>query len=477
MGELTLVVPEGVEDERGWLEGVVRSRERLIPFCCRANSRYKVKPHLELLADALEALERREINRLMTMMPPRHGKSLTASTYFPAWYLCRNPEHSVIMASYGVELGYGFGRAARNVMMNPRVREIFPDVELAPDSRSAHLWHTNQGGLMLSSGIPGPITGRGADYLGVDDPIKTIEEANSEVYREKMWNWWTVDAYTRLEPGGVASITATHWHDDDLMGRVLNSEGSNEWVVIKLPAEALEDDLLGRLPGEPLWPERYDEEALAQRKRVLGERNYSALFQQDPLPEGGHVFPRFSTYDVPPSFERIWIAYDTALTDELSSDYNAWAAWGEADGRAYLIRAGQIRAEQPEALKRMAMFYREMIARYPMTPVKPIVRRAVHIDRIAAQYLRTWGVPVAPVKMPRGDLLAISRVVSTYVEANQVFVPSYDQEWIEEWRRQHSRFPAAPHDDLVATTVYALWRMFRYRQTGRRRRSFDLYDD
>lgn len=478
MPELTLTVPVGVDDWEGWAQDAVAARERLLNYCQWVNPRYERPAHLEALGEELEAIEAGENDRLITMMPPRHGKSVTASQYFPAWYIARNPYNAVISASYGAELGHGFGRLARNVLANPRSQQIFPDVQLAPDSRAAHLWHTSQGGMMLSSGIPGPITGRGANHLNIDDPIKTIEEAMSAIYREKVWQWWLNDARTRLEPKGTVAITLTHWHDDDIVGRLLNSPGASRWRVLKFPAIALEDDPLGRLPGEALWPFRYDEAALAEIREDMGETQFAALFQQDPIPEGGSVFGEFRVYDVPPPFSRIYIAYDTALTDDTGSDFNAWAGWGEANGKAFLIRAGQIRAEQPEALKSMAMFYKELKNRYPTVPITPLVRKAVHIDRVAAQYLRTWGVPVQTVRMPRGDLLALARVVSTYVEAAQVYVPRDEgQEWLRKWKQQHTRYPAMAHDDFVATTVYALWRMFRYRQTFGPKKALFLYDD
>lgn len=476
MAELTLTIPRGEADPDGWVGRVLEARERLIAYAQWVSPRYQWAAHLELMAEELEAIEAGENSRLIIMMPPRHGKSLTASTMFPAWYLGRHPERSVIAASYGAELGHGFGRAARNVLANPRSRQLFPDVELAADSKSAHLWHTNHDGMMLSSGIPGPITGRGADFLGIDDPIKTIEEAMSATHREKIWQWWLNDARTRLEPGGAVAVTITHWHDDDLVGRILNSPNASLWRVLRLPALAKESDPLGRVLGEALWPWRYDETALDVLRQEMGEGQFAALYQQDPLPEGGSTFSEFKRYGVAPPFQRVYISYDTALTE--TGDFNAWAAWGEASGRAYLIRAGQVRAEQPEALKKMAMFWREMTVKYPNIPVKPLVRKAVSIDRLAAQYLRSWGVPVQPVPMPKGqDMQALARVVSTYVEAGQVYIPAGDSPWLEEWLRQHLRYPAAANDDYVATTVYALWRMFRYRQTRGKRKAVYLYED
>ena len=479
MTELTLTVPKDADPDE-WIGRALEARERLLAFAQWVSPRYELAPHLEVMAEELEAIEAGENDRLITLMPPRHGKSLTGSTMFPAWYLARHPERSVISCSYGAELGHGFGRAARNILANPRGKLLFPDVELAADSKAAHLWHTNHDGMMLSSGIPGPITGRGGNLLNIDDPIKTIEEAMSDVYREKVWQWWQNDARTRLEPDGAVTIQLTHWHDDDLAGRLLNSPGAQRWRVVKFPALALENDPLGRLPGEALWPWRYDEAALAELRQDMGETQFAALYQQDPIPEGGSTFSVFKRYTIPPPFERVYISYDTALTDHTGSDYNAWAAWGEANGKAYLIRAGQIQAEQPEALKMMAMFHREMVHRYPAIPVKPLVRRAVHIDRIAAQYLRGWGIPVEAVRMPRGDLLALAKVVSTYFEAGQVYIPETDpsvEGWLAEWLRQHVRYGAVPHDDFVATTVYALWRMFRYRQTRGKRKAIYLYDD
>lgn len=257
---------------------------------------YQSAPHLQLLDDYLLRCERREIRRLMVFMPPRHSKSETISHFLPVWWLGRNPDDNIILASYGQDWADHWGRQARNTL-NEFGEPIF-GVGVADDSSAAGRWAvTGHRGGFKAAGVGGSITGRGANLLIIDDPVKNQEEAFSAVIHQRNIEWWASTASTRLEPGAVVILMMTRWHPNDLAGFLLGD--SNEWTVLKLPAVAEADDPLGRQVGEALWPARYDEAALAEiersQKRILDGYYWTAMYQQRPqIPEGLLYFDKRS---------------------------------------------------------------------------------------------------------------------------------------------------------------------------------------
>lgn len=258
-----------------------------------SGGRYAVPPHIQLLNEKLLEVADGRCWRLMISMPPRHGKSELASKFFPAWFLGRYPDKRVILCSYEADFAASWGRKVRNTLTD-HGQEVF-GVRVAQDSSAASRWDiASHAGGMITAGVGGPITGRGADLLIIDDPVKNSEEAESSTIRERTWDWYRSTAYTRLEPGGAVIIIQTRWHEDDLSGRLLREQanGGDQWDEVILPAEAEENDPLGRAPGEALWPDRYPLDRLQEIARTLGSYLYSALFQQRPQPAGGQVFRR-----------------------------------------------------------------------------------------------------------------------------------------------------------------------------------------
>src|SRR6202007_1522448 len=197
-------------------------------------SSFELAQHHSLIVSKLEAVERGQITRLMIFEPPRHGKSLIASAIFPAWYLGKHPNRHVIFATYGQELSDDFGRQVRNFLLYPFHQAVFPDCRLSQDSSAAHRFNTTQGGAYYAVGRGGPITGRGADLLLLDDPIKDHEEANSETIRKVLHEWFSSVAYTRLMPGGAIVLIQTRWHEDDLAGWLLREHRAENWSVLIL---------------------------------------------------------------------------------------------------------------------------------------------------------------------------------------------------------------------------------------------------
>lgn len=291
---------------------------------------YAIGDHHRRIAEALMAVECGEVRRLIIQAPPRHGKSMLTSEYFPAWYLGRNPGSYVICATYGQELADDFGRKVRNQMRGDEHRVTFPACRLSEDSQSASRFGTTIGGSYFALGVGGAATGRGADLLVVDDPLKGREEADSETYRRRLKDWYASVAYTRLMPGGAIVIMATRWHEDDLIGWVLSEHAHEQWQVLDLPA--LDDH------GRALWPEHYDAAALDRIRRTIGSREWEALYMQRPSPETGDYFRRdwFRRYETAPKHLRIYGASDYAVTAD-GGDWTEHGVFGlDPDGDLYL---------------------------------------------------------------------------------------------------------------------------------------------
>jgi predicted phage terminase large subunit-like protein len=262
-----------------------------------SRGRWKMARHLKLLNDKLTALAEGKIKRLIVTMPPRHGKSEFCSKYFPAWYIGRYPENRFILCSYQAEFAATWGEKARNIL--EEFGEQHFGIKVREDARARDSWQVQgRDGGMVTAGVGGSITGRGANLLSVDDPLKNSEEANSKTIREKIVQWWQSTALTRIEPNGSALIIQTRWHGDDLAGNLLAEANDpddpvdEQWELINLPALAEENDPLGRKVGEALWPERYDASRLHRMKRRMSSAIWNALYQQRPVAAGGEIFNR-----------------------------------------------------------------------------------------------------------------------------------------------------------------------------------------
>jgi predicted phage terminase large subunit-like protein len=283
-----------------------------------SQGKWKYADHLKLLDRLLTYAVMHNIPRLIVNMPPRHGKSEFISKYFPAWFLGNNPDKRVILTSYSMSFAETWSKKVRDMLVEFGY-DLF-GVKLNPGSKSGRGFSLCGGGGMDAAGSGGPITGKGADLFIIDDPVKNDAEAHSSVIREKVHEWFKATAYTRLEPGGIFVIIMTRWHEDDLCGRILKefnirevnkdflsrmdifdqSENpinevlleDEEWLLLKLPAIAKENDPLGRLLGEALWWQRYPLNRLESTRIAIGSYWFSALYQQSPSPAGGSIFRR-----------------------------------------------------------------------------------------------------------------------------------------------------------------------------------------
>lgn len=306
-----------------------KARNQLVEYELLTNPQYKPNWHHELIAKELEHIEKygdRDYKILVVTVPPRHGKSQQCTIDFSSWYLGRNPEKEVIVASYSAELAQDFGSKTRDKVNSLEYKLIFPEVKLKEDEQARGRWRTSKGGGLVAVGVGGPITGRGAHLLNIDDPIKNREEANSEVYRKKVWEWFTSTAFTRLHPGGVVVITVTRWHVGDLVGLILeNQDLAKRTKILRFPAIANKDGK-NRKVGEPLWPDRYDARALAEIKSTIGPYDWSSLYQCSPILTADQKFkPEWYKYieqqELDSKQTANYLTIDTAMSKKTQADH------------------------------------------------------------------------------------------------------------------------------------------------------------
>lgn len=280
----------------------------------------------------LDQVTRGDCRRLMLFLPPRHGKSELATVRYPVYRLAARPETRVIVGAYNQTLANTFSRKARRVAGQA-------GLALSGERSAVEQWETAAGGGLRAVGVGGGVTGQGGDVIVIDDPVKSREEADSAAYRQRVWDWYTDDLYTRLEPSGALILIMTRWHQDDLAGRILDSADAGDWTVVRLPAEAEPDDPLGRAPGAPLNPARFPADALARIRRVLGH-SYQALYQQRPQPREGGLFKAhwLPLADIAPASPRWRLVrwWDLAATAD-GGDWTVGVLMGELDGLYWVL--------------------------------------------------------------------------------------------------------------------------------------------
>jgi predicted phage terminase large subunit-like protein len=280
--------------------------------------------HHKHLIQELETLAGGKTDRLMILMPPGSAKSTYTSILFPPWWFTLHPRSSVIAVSHSLSLAETFSRRVRGLILE-RAGQL--GYTLRKDERNATAWRTSAGGEYIAVGVRGGITGRRADLILIDDPIKSRAEADSPTHRRQLLEWYRSDLITRLKPYGRVALVMTRWHEDDLGGHLLTAERDN-WRIIRFPALAEADDPLGRPIGAPLWPDWENADALERKRNAIGERAWLSLFQQDPRPATGYVFKAsaITILETAPALTqgRVVRAWDLAATSAHAGNDPDW---------------------------------------------------------------------------------------------------------------------------------------------------------
>ena len=438
------------------------ARRCLAAFVLRTCPGYRMGWAHEDICAALDAflddvLARRS-PRLMLCLPPRHGKSELASRRFPAFAFGRCPDLSVIATSYAADLAVRLNRDVQRIMDDPAYRAVFPGVRPGGAARNADLFEiAGRSGSYRAAGVGGGITGMGGDILIVDDPFKDRAEADSPVVRRRVWDWYTSTLYTRLSPGGGILLINTRWHTDDLAGRLLEARRAGRgdpWRVISLPALA-EVDEPRRKAGEALHPERFSRERLARIKRALGTRDWEALYQQRPAPDGGAIFQaarlRFwRPGRLPERFDQLLISWDMTFGGGAGADYVVGQVWGRLGAERWLL----------DQIRRRMGFSETLAAFQALADRWPGARRIL-VENTAngpavIDALRRRAPGIVPIT-PHGSKTARAHAVTALFEAGNVLLPHPDHcPWAADYLAELTAFPAAPHDDQVDATTQAL---------------------
>lgn len=429
------------------------ARRHLIPFITLTKPDYLASWHHLLLADALEKVAHGLIKRLMVFMPPRHGKSEQVSVRFPAWYLGNFPKRSVICASYAAELASDFGRRVRNLATSPLFSSIFPECKISDDAQAATRFVTQDDGQYIAVGIGGPMTGRGADLLDIDDPMKNAEEAYSKTVRDAHWAWYQSVAYPRLTKDGAIVLTMTRWHVDDLAGRLLREQqhGGERWTVLNLAALAEADGPYRKL-GTALWPEQFSVTRLEQIKTAIGSRAWNALYQQRPTLEDGGCFKRswWRSY-TPSTMERpdqVIQSWDMAFKATDDSSYVVGQVWGKRGVQYFLLDQVRDRMDFVTTIEAM----QRLSAKWPRAVCKLVEDKANGPAVLSALSGKLDGLIAYT---PEGSKEARAAAVSPLVEAGQVYLPDVAA-WVQDFVEECAGFPAWPTDDQVDAMSQAL---------------------
>jgi hypothetical protein len=279
------------------------ARHSLASFTVLTYPPFQLARHVRYLIQVLERVERGDVARVAISLPPQHGKTKLASQLFVPWCLGRAPGLKVIFATYGQELSLDSGRVVRDIVTAETFRRIFPDLRLRGEP-ATHRIETATGGCYLATSRDGPVTGRGADLLILDDMLKDESEARSDTITRDLHSRYEHVFRSRLSRRGRVVIIGTRWGERDMIGYVLREHKDEQWLVVNLPAlaearETYPDGRTFREAGEALWPEAFPLATLLDRQRDVGSGTWSCLYQGRPLPEGGLIFniKNFNYYD------------------------------------------------------------------------------------------------------------------------------------------------------------------------------------
>lgn len=417
-------------------------------------------PHLMYIDTILDKVMSGELKRVIIELPTRIGKTEKVNVRFPSAYLELDPAAPIILGGYNEKFAMRLSRKIQRI--------VKPRLQMSA-KQSASDWETAQGGGIRAAGVGVGIAGLPAKLILIDDPVKNREDAYSQAHRDKVWEWYTEDMYTRLEPDGAIVITMARRHEDDLVGRILESEDGPNWTVIRLPALAEEDDPLGRQPGEALCPARFDEKAYAKMKMVMGEVSFSALQQQRPTPASGLIFQSdqiryYTTADHPIQekdgsfvpvmnmgrWDEIFQSWDMSFKDEGDSDYVSGQVWARRGADAVFLD----RRSERWAFTKTISEVRALSRKWPKALLKLVEDKANGPAIVSTLRSELGGFRAIT---PEGDKVSRAWAVTPLFEGGNVWFPHPKiAPWVLKVVLQMVQFPFGAHDDDVDALTQAL---------------------
>lgn len=448
-------------------------------FLGYSNPKYQLEWFHRVIAEHCQMLLDGKIKNLMVFVPPQHGKSEIISRNFPAWALGRNPDLKIASCSYASDLSEQFSRSVQRIIESPRYQDIFPKTFLASNRKAKDEPTTyiknldffelvGHSGFYKAVGVGGPLTGTPVDIAIIDDPVKDATEAYSPVYRERVWNWYNTVLTTRLHNDSRQLFIMTRWHEDDLAGRILKTEGG-EWTVLSIPAicETEHDGGLSqRHIGDALWPERHSLAKL-EKQRNRSPREFSALYQQRPVIEGGNIvkrdwFGKISQADFKALRfnEPIHFYLDTAYEEKkvkTDNDPSGILAACRIGTLVYLTHAMKVYKEMPDLLR----FLPEYIAAQGGNGESKLHVEPKANGKSVVQMLKAISfLNVKETEPPTDSKETRLKVVSPRIECGRVVL--VEGTWNDDFLDEVCGFPALEHDEFVDILGYAI---------------NDLYDD
>lgn len=410
----------------------------------------------EAVQDFIEEDTGHAYDILAISLPPQHGKSMSITETLPSWYLGRYPLNRVIEVSYSEDFAKLFGR--RNKLKIEEFGKDLFEIGIAKSPNSATEFElTNNVGGMISRGVLSGITGRPANLIIIDDPVKSAKEAYSKAYRDSVFNEWTMSMKTRLAAGSKVIVIMTRWHEDDLVGRMLETEQNIR--VINLPCEAESGDPLDRNPGEALAPEigKGDDWLVDFKSSFIGREGsmaWNALFQGRPTSEAGNIFKRewWKFYDILPEDIPLWVmSVDATFKDGDDNDFVSITVWGKKDANIYLVDEVHQKLDFTGTIIQIE----NLKAKYPKISMTLIEDKANGSAIISI--LRKSMMGIVPVN-PIGGKVSRANAITPYIEAGNVYLPKY-ADFTEDFINELASFPNGKHDDRVDSTSQALTRL------------------
>lgn len=422
-------------------------------------ARYLPNWHIEMMCAELQACLRGDTKRLILNVPPRSLKSLTGSVAFPAFVHGHDPTANIICVSYGQDLSTKLALDCRNVMTSSWYRATF-GTRLSPAKQGTNDFMTTRNGTRLATSIEGVLTGRGADFIIIDDPLKP-DEAVSDVHRKKVNAWYDGTLLSRLnnKRSGVIILVMQRLHMDDLVGHVLAQE---QWKILRFPAIAEQDEEFvyttpygverhKRVTGDVLHPEREPKEVLDQMRQRIGEYNFSGQYQQSPIPPGGGMVKAawFKYYEpgAQPQGMPVIQSWDTANKQSELSDYSVGTTWGINGKDIYLLDVVRARLSFPELKRAVQDLQRRHCASVVLIEDKASGSQLI-------QELRYNGMAVKEIKPVESKVMRMN-AQTAQIESGFVYLPKAAP-WLAQYVSELTTFPFAKHDDQVDSTSQAL---------------------
>lgn len=428
---------------------------------------YEPAAHHQLLCDALDEVATQGNKRKIFVLPPGSAKSTYASHLFPGYYMARYPGKRIILASYNVDMAASFGLKARDLTLSEEFRDVFPGIE--PKKAAANDWSMSTGSTFRAAGVGSSTTGRRADLLIIDDPVKDWEEAQSEVVREKHKYWWHSTAQTRLTPDASVLLLMTRWHEDDLAGYLLATE-PERWELVHLRMECEDEavDPLGRPVGARLWPEYFTPQMVEDAKR--NPLVWTNLYQGDPTPKEGSLFKVGRIEVVEPGEVPLglsaYMAHDLAAT-EGGGDWTAVSVMRRsADKQRIFVDIRQFQHEpgkRNRLLAKIGASVGPVRYRIPQDPGQAGKDQAQQMQR----YFISEGVNGAVVRPISGNKETRAEGFAAAVNAGMVAL--VDSPYTRAFLEQLRQFPNGKHDDMVDAAADAYNEMMMSEGNGIRR--------